>query len=466
MSKRALNQDVQNILGLINKKGLRVHFIGVGGVGMYSLFEILKKRGAIVSGSDRAENAYVKRLISDGERVVVGHNLSLVANADLVVYTHAISDADEELALAKRLGKPTATRAVLLGAVISLYELKMGISGTHGKSTVTAMINHVIGASDISCDCICGADLGEGRGPFVINDSRALVYESCEYKDSFLNFYPDYAVFLNLELDHPDYFKGIEDIKHSFLRAMNNSLNVIVNADDENLFEISKKTVANPILVGRGDGCCYRLLKILENNGKCSFWVLENGGRVTKISLNLFGSFNVYNALCAYSLCREIGIEADRVKTGLESFTAIPRRLEYIGKYKNHKLYYDYAHHPTEIKASIKAIENAEGVKPCVIFRPHTYSRTETLFAEFCDSLSLADKALLLDIDGVREENKSGISSSALAEKIGDTATRVTKNDVLTHIDDNGSPIILMGAADLGEIKEMLLKNGKEKFAR
>jgi UDP-N-acetylmuramate--alanine ligase len=313
--------------------------------------------------------------------------------------------------------------------------------------------------SGIFPDCISGALLSSGDEPFDFNGSDTLVYEACEYKDSFLNFYPSYSVMLNIELDHTDYFKSIEQLKDSFLRAIDNSEVAIINTDCKNLAELKNKTTARTVLAGRAHDSHYQLTDVSENGGKYSFSVREAMGRVTKIRLNVIGEFQVHNALMAFAFAREYGIPSEKIKASLEDYIGIPRRLELIGKYKNHKLYYDYAHHPSEIRAGITAITKAESA-PIVIFRPHTYSRTSSLFYDFASSLSLAKQTLILDIDGVREENESGVSSEALAREIGNNAARVTENEIPALLDLSDSPIVIMGAANLDKVKNRL---GKEK---
>ena len=239
----------------------------------------------------------------------------------------------------------------------------------------------------------------------------------------------------------------------------------MINADDANLRSLIPFIDSDIITFGSDISAKYRLCDISENDGKYSFSVCEDGGRVTKIALKILGDFNVYNALAVFSAASEMGVDREKIKAGIESFLGIARRLEYLGKYKSHPVYYDYAHHPAEISGGIKAIAKKHGDAPIVIFRPHTYSRTDALFDEFVYSLSLAKRALILDIDGIREENASGVSSLKLAEKIGKSATRVTKCDFFDYIDTSNSPIIIMGAADISFVKEGMLNYEKGKPA-
>ncbi len=447
-------KEILSIKEILKSRTAKIHFVGVGGVGMYSLFRYLKRAGYTVTGSDRSEGMLVKRLISDGECVYTHHSEENARGASLVIYSNAVPQDNPELLFARKMNIPAFARARLLGAIISSYKRSIGVIGTHGKSTVTAMIYSIMKKASDSVDCICGAHLGCEKEPFSFSDSDTLIYEACEYQDSFLSFFPTYNVFLNLELDHTDYFEDITSLKTSFSKASENARFSVINRDDINL-PFSKSDGETHIFAGKSEGCRYRLLDITENGGKYSFSVREVSGRVTKIALNIYGDFNVCNALMAYAVCRENGIEPERIAKALCEFEGVPRRLELIGRYKNHPVYYDYAHHPTEIRGGILAISAAKGL-PIVIFRPHTFSRTRSLFDGFVSALSLAKRALILDIEGIREKDDGTLSSQMLAESIGKSAERVTENDVFNYIDKTDAPIILMGASNVEKIKERL----------
>lgn len=452
MSTRDYSEEIKRFRTLL-KKGNKIRFLGVGGVGMYSLFSYYKGLGYAVSGSDREKSKFVASLIEGGEEIYIDNGKESVGELDLIVYSAAIGKGDPELSLAEKLKIPTFVRAVALGSLILDYEKSIGVSGTHGKSTTSYMIYSILSAFT-KTDGVIGAPFIDER-PFAFTGGDTLVYEACEYKDSFLYFFPTLSVFLNLELDHTDYFKTTSDLLRSFSLAMQNAKTIIINGDDPLLKKAAQNVETRTVTVGASCGSDYRLISKTENRGKYAFSVEEGGGRVTKISLGLIGEHQVTNALCAFAAAREFGVPADLIKSVLENLPPLSRRLEYLGDYMGRRVYYDYAHHPTEIASGIRAISESDAC-PTVIFKPHTYSRTRSLMDGFAAALSKARRALILDIDGIREENESGVSSEELIKKIGNTATRVTENDFLSYIGEENEPIIVMGAANMETIKEKL----------
>ena len=452
-------EEVKRFRTLLKNTDIGIHFIGVGGIGMYSLFHYYKKRGYSVSGSDRESSELVQALIDKGEKIYIGHSKSSLKGASVIVYSSAVPNGDKELSLSRALGIPAFSRAVALGSLIFDYKNSIGVSGTHGKSTSSYMLYSILSAY-LNADAVIGAPFTDTLAPFSFNGSDTLVYEACEYKDSFLYFFPKIAVFLNLELDHTDYFENTEAIKRSFARAMENAELVIINNDDAMLKDAARGIGRPVVRVGSSFDSDYRLTDKFENGGKYGFLVEERGGRVTKIDLSLVGEHQIYNALCAFAAAREVGVPAPIIRSVLLNLAPLCRRLQRIGDYKNHPVYYDYAHHPTEILASIRTISEIHSA-PTVIFKPHTFSRTHSLMDGFVRSLSLARTALILDIDGIREKNESGVSSEELVRKIGQNATRVTENDFLNHIGNGYEPIIIMGAANMDKIKEILKETRK-----
>ena len=287
-----------------------------------------------------------------------------------------------------------------------------------------------------------------------------MIYEACEYRDSFLSFYPTIAVALNLELDHTDYFADIEEIKRSFTKALSRATGfALINGDDQNLTDIVSNINARVITFGASEENTYRyLITSFKKVGFC-FSVLRNGVKLGDFELNIPGVFNIANATAAIAASLEYGIDVATVSEALALYRGIPRRLEYIGTRFNRPVFYDYAHHPTEIKASKDALKMQENSPLTVIFKPHTYSRTRDLWGELCSSLSEADHVLLTDIYPAREEMIEGINSVRLAEEIGDKARYCRDDEILTQLDFYTSgAIVLMGAGDLEEIKRNILK--------
>ena len=426
---------------------------------MYSLARLTLDRGARVRGSDREDSSRISALRMLGAEVFIGHRAENVSGADLLVYSHAISQDNPELLEAMRLKIPTVSRAEYLGALMLDYKNRIGISGSHGKSSTTAMLDLIFSYAKTSPTTLSGADLTVGE-PLRLGSDSLMIYEACEYKDSFLRFSPTVSVALNLELDHTDYFADLEAIKRSFAKALGRAEKfALINGDDLDLADIADKIGANLITFGSSENNTYRYIITSFKEVGFSFTVLRNGIRVGDFELNIPGSFNVANATAAIAVSLEYGIDSATVSEALALYRGIPRRLEYIGQRYSRPVFYDYAHHPTEIKASIDALKMLTHSPLTVIYKPHTYSRTRSLWNELCASLSEADYVLLTNIYPAREEPIDGVNSARLAEEIGDKARYCRDEEILTQLDFYTSgAIVLMGAGDLEEIKRNILK--------
>ena len=442
------------ILDIISSEGARVHFIGVGGVSMCSLFCLSSHFGIKVSGSDRSAFPLSAALIGAGADIVIGERTALPSDTRLVVYSHAIPDSARERVLAVERGIPTVSRAAYMGAIMECYERRIGVSGSHGKSTVTAMISKIFSDGSLSPTTLCGAALFNSQFPFAIGSLDYLIYEGCEYKNSFLSFSPTLSVFLNMELDHTDFFRDKAALSASFLSAMKCADVIIVNADDAELFALARLSGRPFVTYGSSDLADY---KCEVCSGKCrdmQFKVYKKGEFLGVVHLPMLGEFNISNATAAIATTMECGVKFELAASSLSTFSGIGRRLELIGEYEGRRVYYDYAHHPTEIRESIRAIGAAEG-RVTVVFRPHTYSRTKGLWSDFCSALSTAHHAIILDIDPVREESISGVSSASLAAEIGGSYCR-TVDEAVECLSKTDGAVILMGAAELGDIKKRL----------
>lgn len=453
MSKLNSNVGTCKIKEAMRKEGGRVHFIGVGGVGMYPLFRLTESLGIRVSGSDSASSRLTELLIGEGKRISIGHRKENADGADLIVYTLAVSDSNPEILRGEELSIPTVSRAEYLGALMEEYKERIGVSGTHGKSTTTAMIDKVFHEAEKEPTTVLGALIPGTAEPIRTGKRDFLIYEACEYKDSFLKFSPTASVFTNLELDHVDYFKDLDSIKESFLRAMDATPLVIVNSDDKNLASLSERTKAKCISYGTKEGADYRVSEIDSNGGFYSFKIRHDGCEAANISLKIPGKFNVMNAAAAAVLCLEFGVDGKTVEGALSNFGGIGRRLEHIGKFKNTEIYYDYAHHPTEIECTIRAVKEMHPGRLAVIFKPHTYSRTAAFIEEFANALSLADAVFVCEVDGVREENLHGVRSDTLVSKIGSVAKYISDEGSVSSFLEGFESSIIMGAANLDTVK-------------
>ena len=443
----------------ISKDGSkRVHFVGVGGVSMYSLARLTHLRGADVSGSDRAEGTRTEDLSLLGASISIGHRAENVDGADLVIFSNAIPDDNPELLRAREKEIPILSRAEYLGALMLDYSGRIGVSGSHGKSTTVAILDAIFSYSRVNPTVLSGADLPSGQ-PFKAGSSGLMIYEACEYKDSFLRFSPTVSIGLNLELDHPDYFKSLEEIKLSFAKALGRAKQLsIINGDDPNLRDILPRLKCRTVTFGSGEGNDYRYSITSFKEVGFDFTVSRFGSVIGKFSLNIPGAFNLSNATAAIVAAIEYGISTDVISEAVSLYRGISGRLELIGYRFGRPVYCDYAHHPTEITASINALKMHTGRKLTVVFKPHTFSRTAAFWRDFCVSLSLADNAVITDIYPAREEPMEGISSARLAEDIGRGAIYTTDEDLINTVDlHTEGAIVLMGAGDFGIIKKQIL---------
>lgn len=432
------------------KKDLKIHFIGAGGVGMYSLLVLSHSLGYSVSGSDRELGEYAKLLLDSGYKIHIGHSEENIKDAEVAVYSFAVSEDNPEFLYAKKRGIPIVSRPVLLGALMRIFERRIGVSGTHGKTTTTAMLDKIYSEARLFPTTLLGSLLPSHNSPIRLGKRDFLIYEACEYRDAFLSFSPSVSVFTNLELDHVDYFKSEEEIINSFSRAIGLSEYSVINTDSPMLEEAAKRSGKKIISYGEHERAEYRICNASGESGVYRFGIENRGKTVLQIKLQIPGKFNVYNAAAAAVAAFCEGIDTKTIEKALSNFKLPPRRLEIIGKYKGNNVYYDYAHHPTEIEKTLIALREMTNEKITVIFKPHTYSRTEGFLYEFARTLSIADRILLCDIAAIREKEILGVSSERLAEIIGKKATRVEEKAIKEHITDG--VIVIMGAADMKSI--------------
>lgn len=443
---------------LISSPGSVVHFVGIGGVSMYTLARMVLESGARVTGSDRVINERCKDLMARGVKFRVGQDASHVNGVSLVVYSSAISDKNPELLASRNLGIHTISRAELMGAIMLDYKTRIGVSGTHGKSTTVAMLDAIFTSAMAGPTTLSGAELQNGS-PLRIGRGELMLYEACEYCDSFLHFSPGVAVALNMELDHTDYFEDISAIKRSFTKALSRASSyALVNMDDENLSEIIPDLKCRVVTFGQTERADWRYLITAFLDSGLEFTLYHHGTRVQKFKLNIPGTHNVQNAAAAAIVALEQGVRAEVVPGAIESFVGVPRRLELVGEHHGRPVYYDYAHHPTEIIASINTLKQINHDLLTVIFKPHTYSRTLSLWSEFSEALSLADHIIVTDIFAAREDPIQGVTARRLAHNIGERAIYSPDYEVVSAVDSSThGTIVIMGAGDTENIKNDLL---------
>ncbi len=457
-NKANTQKEILKILRSEAPSDRTLHFIGIGGCSMYTLAVLSRSRGFRVTGSDRAESDRTRRLMEMGVTVYIGHEPSHADGADLIIYTHAISERNPEYLAALALGLPMLSRAEYMGILMRDYNNRIGISGTHGKSTTVAMLDRIFTAASSDPTTLSGAELSDGES-LHIGNGKLLIYEACEYKDSFLSFAPTVAVSLNLELDHTDYFTDISALRRSFALAMSRASSfALINYDDENLRAIIPDIKAPVITFGQSERADYRYLITSFSDSSTEFTVYSHGVTVGVFRLNIPGVHNVTNAAAAISVALEFGIAKERIATAIDEFRPIPRRMELVGAHRSRAVYYDYAHHPTEISATISTLKLMTSEPITVVFKPHTYSRTASLWDGFLSALSLADHVILTDIYPAREDPIPGITSRRLSDNLGEKAIFSPDGEVPSYVDSfTDGVIIVMGAGDMEEIKNSLI---------
>ena len=449
----------EEIKNMMSKGKMRIHFTGVGGVGMLSLYLMSVQCGMDCSGSDIKNSYYIEKISRENPKIYVGNRPEMIIDRDFVVYSLAVDKNDGEIKEAEKRGIPIVSRGEYMSFLVSQFAVSVSVSGTHGKSTTTAMLYKILSDAQKFPTGILGANFPKTDLPYAKGNSDYVVFEACEYKDSFLLFSPSLSLYTNLEHDHADYFKDIDALKRSFCRSMNSAEKIIYNKDDKNLKDSAKMSDnKNAVTYAIEENADYKAYDISEKNGCFSYKILHGGKCEAEINLSNIGKFNIYNSLCAYAGARELGVDSAKIAESLMSFSGIERRLEYLGEYKGVKLYYDYAHHPTEIREGIRAIKLKCGTDVTVLFRPHTFSRTKAFLHDFSSALSLADKVYILDIDAVRENNDYNITSLSLAEEIGAKGESVSSLNLKTLLEGTEGALILMGAGNM----DKYLKEAKE----
>lgn len=454
-----------SLIGEYLKSCRSVYFIGIGGINMSSLAELTYRRGYRVGGSDRAETELTRRLASKGIRVFYEHRASQIEEYDAAVYTVAISEENPEYVRAKERGIPCISRADYLGYVMTAYPWRVGFSGMHGKSSTTSMCAHVMLAAGVDPTVLSGAELAEMGGAYRVGEGEHFIFEACEYMDSFLDFYPTVAVILNEEMDHVDYFKSMEQIRTSFGRYAAKTGRdgyAVVNGDDEDALLSVEGYEGTLVTFGLGENFDFCASALTESGGKYSFDILKKGELFGHVALSVTGKHHVYNALACAAACDLAGVSDEVIVTGISSFSGAARRMEYKGKLSGARVFDDYGHHPTEIRATLsgaKGLPCAGGRLLCV-YQPHTYSRTAALLEEFSRAFDEADRVFFMDIYAARESNEWGISSRILAERVGEKAvyggspehTAALVREELRE----GDVLIVMGAGDLYKIYDYL----------
>lgn len=457
--------DIKDLMARVKS----LFFVGIGGISMSSLAFCCRARGYRVGGSDRAYSAMTERLENDGIPVVHIHEADNIDGYDAVVYTGAVTMENPEMAAAAAKGVPIIYRADLLAYIMQLYRHRIGVAGMHGKSTCTSMLAHMFMASGRNPTVLSGAETAEMGGAYTVGEKNYFIFEACEYKDSFLHFYPSVSVLLNLDLDHTDYFTGgIPQIQESFhtyagLPFVSGDAELpftVANADDA-LLMAAVEDVPHLVTYGIEKDADYTAKNIVMRGGRASFDIYKGCSYLAHVDFKVVGYHNIYGGLAAAAVADMVGFSGTEIGETLSTFAGLLRRFEYKGSINGADVYIDYAHHPKEITATLRgAREMTEGKLIC-FFEPHTYSRTASLFSEFSASFDGADSVYFLDIYAARENNIFGVSSEALA--------RATKNGnyvssyeeavrVIAGTAREKDTVMILGAGTVDRIAGMLFK--------
>ena len=444
--------------------GTTGYLIGIGGVSMSPLAEVLSGMGIQIRGTDMAEGDNVRSLQEKGIHVNIGHRAeNITDDIDFVVRTAAVHDDNPEIMEAHRKGIRVYERTEAWGAIMMDYRNALCISGTHGKTTTTSMSTHILMAAEADPTVMIGGTLPLLHAGHRVGNGDTIIMESCEYCNSFLNFYPTVAVVLDIEADHLDFFKDLEDIKASFREFASHvpaDGTIIANMDDENTMDALAPLGRKLMTFGLSDKADVWAKNIVFLGTQTDFDIMYNGRKFTHATIHVPGIHNVKNALAATAAAIVLGCGPLAVRYGLAAFNGAGRRFEFKGKFNGADVYDDYAHHPGELKALLDAVEPLGYKRTIVIFQPHTYSRTKALFDDFVAQLRRPDMTILAEIYAAREQNTIGISSKDIAAEIPNSMAFDSFDEIITTLRWTAAPgdiILTVGAGDIYKVGEKLL---------
>ncbi|HSQ89847.1 UDP-N-acetylmuramate--L-alanine ligase [Romboutsia sp.] len=449
---------------------MNIHFIGIGGISMSALAEICINKGYKVSGSDANESYLLDKLRAQGANIFIGHKKEhLSDDVDMVIYTAAVHEDNAELVAAKEKNKLTMNRAAFLGQIMREYKNSIAVSGTHGKTSTTSMLSTIFQYADLDPTILVGGNLSTIGGNVKIGNSDHFITEACEYVDSFLNFNPKISIVLNIEEDHLDYFSGLDEIKASFNKfgkLLPKDGYFIINGDDENTEDILHEVKATVIKYGRNTSNDAIIKNIdFNENGHGIFELELKGESLGKFELSVPGLHNIYNASAAILTAYVSSIDLELIRTNIKAYNGVGRRFEVKGNYNEALVIDDYAHHPTELKATLAAAKKMKKSKLWCIFQPHTYTRTKSLLNDFAEAFYAADKVIITDIYAARENDPGDIHSKDLVEKLYQNNVDVTYisnfEDITDYLRDNvkdNDLVITAGAGPIYKVAEALVQ--------
>lgn len=446
-----------------------VHFIGIGGVSMSGIAELLHNHGFHVTGSDVRENKYINHLKNVGISVTIGQSAQNIQNQDLFVYTDAILENNEELQAARATGRPLMTRGQFLGQLMKNYPHSIAVSGSHGKSTTTSMIADILIKTQNDPTVLLGGSLDDIGGNVLSGDGEYFLAEACEYKGNIRYYYPKIAIVLNIDEDHLDYFKDLDDIVHAFENYMDNLSEdaiAVINADDPNTRTLLKHVRGTALTYGiENPNAMYNATNVsFDAVGHPSFTLCFPDGTERDFHLNIIGRFNIRNACASIISTLACGIDLDTIQAGIESYHSLHRRMEYLGDFLGAKVLTDYGHHPAEIQATLEALKEQATRKLYCVFQPYTMSRTKTLMNDFARSFHNCDQAIITKIQIAREIDDGSVRSEELVERIlqnGDDAVYAAEfSDVHAYLESVAKPgdmILTTGCGNIDELAQELV---------
>ncbi|MDR7870954.1 MAG: UDP-N-acetylmuramate--L-alanine ligase [Tissierellaceae bacterium] len=458
---------------LEDHKYSHVHFIGIGGISMSGLAEILLTKGYKVSGTDAKYNRIIQRLEKLGAKIYINHHKKNIDGADLVIYTDAISRDNIELEAAFQSGVDTIDRATFLGALMKNYPYSIAVSGTHGKTTTTSMIATITNHGNLDPTVLLGGELDDIGGNVKLGSEEYILTEACEYKANILKYFPTTAIILNIDEDHLDYFKDMDHIIETFVKYGENleeNSNLIINNDDPHAHNVIKATKANVITFGIDSDCDFKAEDIkFSSEGYPSYTLNIKNEESYHIQLHVMGKHNIYNSLASITTAYIHGVSMDEIINHLSLYTGVHRRLEFKGYINGVKILDDYAHHPTEIQATLEAINNTSSGKIYCVFQPHTFTRTKILLDSFSESFKNTDQVIITDIYAAREFDNGEIHSTNLVDAVNKKSGNAiyletfeeTEKYLLNNMRD-GDIVLTMGAGNVYLIGESMLEQSKK----
>lgn len=452
----------------IKDKHKKVHFIGIGGVSMSGLAAVLLNGGYKVSGSDAKESETTNKLKEKGAEIYIGHKAENIKNVDLIVYTAAISSDNPEIQQGKKLNISMMDRAEFLGQIMKGHKYNVAVAGTHGKTTCTSMISHIALQANVDPTILVGGNLDVIEGNYRIGNSEYFITEACEYKESFLKFYPYIGIILNIDADHLDYYKDINHIQKAFekfSKLIPKDGYLISYGDDSRVREILDKAECNILSYGLENGNITAKNIVFDKAGCPTFDVYKDSENLFTLHLNAAGKHNILNALSAICVGLIFGISNDDIIKGLESFKNAHKRFELKGTKNNITVIDDYAHHPVEINATLNTAEKIDHNRIICVFQPHTYTRTKSLFNEFTNCFDKADELVLMDIYAAREKDTGLVSSDELGNALRAKGIKCTNvhshEEACNYVKDiakEGDLLLTVGAGDVVKVGELFLK--------